>query len=158
MQGDTRPSWMRDDTSERGFWRIAAAVAAGILIAGAIGAAIRMAFVYAAVQEFKSITESIGRQSAEQVRHAQEQAERQHAQRLAMAAAQARATADQARATEEAKRMQLALAQAKEDAWVRYYRKPARCENPEGQAFVDCANDYIRAKRRFEELYSAGKV
>jgi hypothetical protein len=46
----------------------------------------------------------------------------------------------------------------KEAAWQRWYRKPGRCEVITDGNRVDCANQYIAARRQFERLYAAGKV
>lgn len=47
----------------------------------------------------------------------------------------------------------------RELAWTRFYRKPPGCDEARGGAWtVDCANDYIRAKKRFAEQYDAGKL
>lgn len=46
----------------------------------------------------------------------------------------------------------------KEEAWKRWYKKPARCERITDGNRVDCANQYIAAKRQFELLYAAGKL
>lgn len=42
----------------------------------------------------------------------------------------------------------------KEGAWLRWYKRPAACA--EGNS-VECGNDYIRKRREFEALVSAGK-
>jgi hypothetical protein len=144
--------------SETQVWKIATGVAAGILIASAVGFAFRVWYVNRVMEEMSKAMTSVISTSQEQ---AQQIARRQE---LAVQAAKAReaerlvAVAASQRAEEERKRAAEAAKQAKEDAWARYYRKPARCENAEGQAFVECANEYIRAKRRFEELYAAGKL
>jgi len=47
----------------------------------------------------------------------------------------------------------------KEQAWALYYHRPAQCEgNPTPQQMIDCANDHIRARRRFEADYAAGRL
>jgi hypothetical protein len=49
-------------------------------------------------------------------------------------------------------------AERKERAWALFYRKPAACEeSPPRASMVECANDFIRAKREFEQLYAEGK-
>lgn len=63
------------------------------------------------------------------------------------------------RAQEDAKRRSLEEQDRREMAWARYYKKPAVCEESRGGSWsVDCANDYIRARKRFSELYEAGKL
>ncbi len=47
----------------------------------------------------------------------------------------------------------------KQRAWARYYKKPPYCvDNPTSDTLIDCANHYIRARRQFEEAYAAGKL
>ncbi len=49
-------------------------------------------------------------------------------------------------------------AERKERAWVLFYKKPAACdESPPKASMVECANHFIRAKREFEQLYADGK-
>lgn len=80
------------------------------------------------------------------------------------AAAQAELTkrlrqAEAQRALEAARAQQEAEAEQRELAWTRYYRKSAACDEAKGGAWsVDCANEYIRARKRFAELYQAGKL
>lgn len=45
-------------------------------------------------------------------------------------------------------------AERKERAWARFYKKPAACdETPPKASMVECANHFIRAKREFEQSY-----
>ena len=47
----------------------------------------------------------------------------------------------------------------RERAWAKFYVKPARCDNsPNGETLMECANEHIRAKRRFETEYAAGSL
>lgn len=49
-------------------------------------------------------------------------------------------------------------AERKERAWALFYSKPAACEeSPPRASLVECANHFIRAKREFDQLYAAGK-
>ena len=46
----------------------------------------------------------------------------------------------------------------KERAWSLFYKKPSACEDsPPKASLVECANHFIRAKREFEQLYTASK-
>ncbi|WP_341676739.1 hypothetical protein [Niveibacterium sp. SC-1] len=48
---------------------------------------------------------------------------------------------------------------ARETAWKRYYKRPAKCSSPaDDRAFVECGNHYLRARERFEQDYAAGKI
>lgn len=46
----------------------------------------------------------------------------------------------------------------REEAWQRWYKKPAKCEHISDGNRVECANLYIAARRKFENLYAAGKL
>ena len=42
----------------------------------------------------------------------------------------------------------------KERAWAQHYKTPAKCDgNPNSQTMTECANDYIRSRRQFDEAY-----
>lgn len=159
MQGDTRPSWMEE--RRRGdvdVWKIAAGVALGILVAGAIGYFVRLWFISQALSGFNQSMSAIVRQSNEQAAQ-----ERQRQEQIRAIAAQRdwerrQQEAEIQRAREATIQQAQERQSAKESAWSRYYRKPAACENADGQAFVDCANQHIRAKRQFEQLWAAGKL
>jgi len=67
--------------------------------------------------------------------------------------------AKQQRATEAAKRAVFDERERKEQAWDRFYQKPRHCDETTGGSWtVDCANQFIRAKRAFEEKYAAGGI
>lgn len=95
----------------------------------------------------------------------QVQAATQKGQEAAQAAERARAQAEierrrseaaRQRQIEQQKRDQQAEVEKRELAWARFYRKPQACDEARGGSWsVDCANDYIRAKRRFAEQYDA---
>ena len=68
-----------------------------------------------------------------------------------------RAAAIRAReAEEEAAARAAALSARWEREWQAYYKKPPQCEEvrPDLDS-VGCANDYIRARRAFDEQFSA---
>lgn len=70
-----------------------------------------------------------------------------------------RLLADKQRAEEAARQQKLAANERRELAWTRFYRKPPACDEGKGGDWtVDCANDYIRARTRFAEMYDAGKL
>lgn len=74
-----------------------------------------------------------------------------------------RALAEQQKAQADLERTRLLQAQnealetarqeesIKAKTWEKYFRPRAECVNPQTVQFVECGNDYIRAKRRFEE-------
>ena len=60
------------------------------------------------------------------------------------------------RAALAAQQMVMEAAKRKEKAWAAYYVAPASCEHPpEWKDQVDCGNQYIRAKREFEQQWQA---
>lgn len=66
--------------------------------------------------------------------------------------------ADLQRQQLEAAEAEMRERQAKEAAWERFYKKRAECENPPTNAvFVECGNEYMRAQRKFEQLWEARK-
>jgi hypothetical protein len=67
------------------------------------------------------------------------------------------AEAERASESEEARRR--AEADRRELAWTRYYAKPPACDETKGGTWsVACANDYIRARKKFADEYAAGKL
>jgi very-short-patch-repair endonuclease len=61
-----------------------------------------------------------------------------------------------ARAAFAAQQMAMETAKRKEKAWTSYYVTPASCEHPPAwKDQVDCGNQYIRAKREFEQEWQA---
>jgi Protein of unknown function (DUF2726) len=49
-----------------------------------------------------------------------------------------------------------ALQKRKDQAWAAFYTAPASCEHPaDWKAQVECGNQYMRAKKRFEERWEA---
>lgn len=93
-----------------------------------------------------------GAAAAQAARDAKLSADQREAARQAQAASVQQA-AERARlqAAEEAAR--------RETAWKAYYRKPAACDEARGGGWsVECANDFMRAKKRFDDLYDAGQL
>lgn len=90
---------------------------------------------------------------------AEEAAER--ARRTALLA-DAAAEAEARRQREELANNQAAAAKARrvteesEDAWKRFYRPSERCRTPEGAASVECANEYVKARRAFGARTAGG--
>jgi hypothetical protein len=59
------------------------------------------------------------------------------------------------RAEDEQLRAHKAEAERKDRAWAKFYRRSPVCE---AAATIECANDYIRAKRAFEERYARNQL
>lgn len=63
------------------------------------------------------------------------------------------------RARESAQQAATDTARRKERAWQRFYQRPDFCgDNPTAAQMVQCANHHIRARKEFEERYTAGKL
>jgi hypothetical protein len=63
------------------------------------------------------------------------------------------------RARETAEQAAVEAARRKERAWQRFYQRPDFCaDNPTAALMVQCANQYIRARKQFEERYGAGRL
>lgn len=90
------------------------------------------------------------------------------------AAARERVAAESVRRAEADRRLRVANDQAAEErarqaaevetarrdaAWRSFYKAPSSCDTSKGGEWtVDCANDHMRAKKRFDALYDAGKL
>lgn len=110
-----------------------------------------------AVASFKQLTDDDTRKSVplserEQLRQSAEQAKEKMLRD--QQARQLRSDQQKAGGSEAAE-----AAARKERAWTKFYKKPPQCDgNPNSETMTECANHYIRAKRQFEEAYSAGKL
>jgi hypothetical protein len=63
------------------------------------------------------------------------------------------------RARDEAAAATQAEEARKDAAWRHYFTQPKKCDSATDDATrVDCSNQYIRAKERFEKLYADGKL
>ena len=63
------------------------------------------------------------------------------------------------RARETAEHAAVEAAKRKERAWQRFYQRPDFCaDNPTAALMVQCANQYIRARKEFEERYAGGRL
>jgi hypothetical protein len=156
-QYEDRP-FSRDTSDDNLAWKIAIGVFVGILAAGLVAHWVRMYFIQQALQDFNKSIQQISVQSQRSTQELQRQQALQQEQVLAAANQRRLDLAAAQRQAEDARRQQLDEATRKETAWSKYYRKPSHCDTADGQAFVECANGHIRAKRQFEELYAAGKI
>lgn len=106
------------------------------------------------------------RLSTEAARQAQLQAEKQQQEEIArqqakqaaldaQEAARRQAAREREQQEADARRAEAAEAERKEQAWVKFYRKPASCNDATTMA---CTNDYTRAKRDFERKYAKGEL
>lgn len=88
------------------------------------------------------------------------QAQRQTQEASAQQELARRVQAASAQRAEELARQRLAEASARrEAAWASFYRKTPACDESRGGSWtVDCANEFMRAKKKFSELYDAGRL
>ena len=144
------------------FWKTVGAVAFGVLIASALAYGARLWLVNQALKEMTTTITNTTNQMAESARLQAEKARREQEAQKARTI-----LLDLQRKREEAERLQAQYAaqqaasdavRTKEDAWKSYYKRPSHCDQAVGNAFVECGNHHIRAKRKFEELYEAGKL
>lgn len=142
------------------FWQITGGVLVGLVIGGVavyqIGHDRIGQIIDDPAASFRRLTTEQPRPAAplsekEQLRQADEQAKAKTLRDRQ--AQQLRADHQKAGGSEAAE-----AAARKERAWAKYYKKPAKCDgNPNNETMTECANDYIRSKRQFEEAYAAGK-
>lgn len=136
-------------------FKIAAGVALGLVIAGSAAYAFRLWMINRALegitQTAKQSAQQIMESSTRQIEAAKEAEHRRKLEQVRLEM-QARIDAEQ---REQAVRK---AAQVREAAWNRYYQRPKHCDDAVGNAFVECGNHYIRAKRKFDELYDTGKL
>ncbi len=139
--------------------QIAMGVAAGIVFAAAVVLAFNEWRTRAAAEEAARVFQQLATEQQRRQAAQAEAAARANAQREAVARERRQAIANQQRTVENWKRSELDARNRKEKAWERFYRKPPRCDEALGGSWtVDCANEYIRAKRAFQERYDAGKL
>jgi hypothetical protein len=158
-------------------WKVAAGVAVGIVIGGGLMHAVDRYLAQRNAIRVVQLVAPSGRgaeptAAGESTQPHQPAAEadaagtgREQQQRQAQAEQQRAAEAVERAAKEEAerkaeatRRAAQAAAERKERAWAMYYSRPPQCDdNPARQTMIECANQFIRAKREFEELWSAGK-
>ena len=150
MYTDKREEFQRERTTWPTWFHVWIGATLGILSAGLIGFVV--VTQYAKWQLTEAMVE-VTRQSsraAAAVRALADQARREadlrEAERVPQLAAQH--TMEEVRATAEAE------AARRETAWRNFYHPSAGC-NVAGQS-VECANDFIRAKRAFDAQYKPG--
>jgi hypothetical protein len=140
------------------FVKIAVGVAAGIAIAGLIGFGTRIWLMNAALNSIQetatrstsdiqaAMAATVRRQQAEAAAQAEIARTKRNDDLIRLAAEQ--------RAAEVVTQSRLTADTARDTAWAKFYRKPPRCDPPaDNPVMVHCANEYIRAKRRFQETY-----
>lgn len=145
-------------------WQIAVGVIVGVVIGGVgvyqVGHEPIQRLVSDAVESFQRLTDGGTPPSAPVNEKDQQRQSAEEAKDKALRDAQARQLrADQQKAAGGGGSEALQAAARKERAWAKYYKKPPQCDgNPNSDTMMACANQFIRAKREFEEAYAAGKL
>jgi Tfp pilus assembly protein PilV len=129
--------------------KLALSIAAGILIASLVMFLGRLALISLAANTIAdSTTEALQALEATNQKRAAEIRRQQYARDLATRNQKLQEIAQQ-RAT-------AAISAAKERAWAAYFSPAATCTNPPNwKAQLECGNQYMRAKAKFEAQWSA---
>jgi len=157
-------------------WKVAAGVAVGVVLGGALVYVADRYLTQQATAEFvQSIRQlmpgadrSAERQPVEPKHQAaaqeaatlsrEQEAQQRQAEQQRVAEAIERSLHDEAdRKAQATRQATQAAAERKERAWARFYSRPPQCDdNPTKAMMVECANQFIRARRQFEESYASG--
>lgn len=144
-------------------WQIAAAATIGVLVGGVavyqLGHDAVRRVVSEPVDSFKQLIDGNRQPSPHSDKKPARQASEQGAAKTLRDQQARQLRADQQKAAGGGTSEALEAAARKERAWAKFYKQPAQCDgNPSSETMTECANHYIRAKRRFEESYAAGKL
>jgi len=155
MQSDYRPFERSTDKSSL-VLQIAVGVFIGILAAAAVlwaGFELRLRWE---AQQVAAALQEQGRQVQRELDLSKER-DRQRAVSDQAAKDQAiRAAAEDQRLAEDRKREAQAEATRRQTAWARFYKPSPGCALA-GQS-IECSNEFIRAKRSFDQKYSDGAL
>lgn len=140
--------------------KIAIGVCIGVFVGGLLlrgyERAMEQARIEEAMRQFKALTQAATPSQA-QIEDIQRPLLIAKAEQLA---AELRLQKTLAKSRDDATTAAQAATQAnadKEHAWTRYYQRPKECDNPPNdQAFVECSNGRIKARRLFEQTYRPG--
>ncbi|NIC40747.1 hypothetical protein [Aquabacterium sp. A08] len=139
-------------------WHIAFGVAGGILLAVFALVAFIAWGQHQAEQEARAYLQQVQRQQQAQKAALQREQEQRREQAELERQKRIRAAASAQRFEQEVLRVEQDEAQRKADAWAKFYKRPDHCDQATGAALVECGNHHIRAKRRFEALYTDGQL
>ena len=143
-----------NDPMRKMFILIGTAAIAGLLVI--IG---RYVFLQYVVTKAVSDIQTTTARSFEQIQRSaalaqQAAAERADAEKRAKARAERERIAMRQASIEQAE----AAAAAKEAAWKQFYKPSPICANPDNRALMECANGYARAKKEFDQRWTAGRI
>jgi aspartate/methionine/tyrosine aminotransferase len=138
------------------------AIKIGIAVFVAITAAwaIREAYLYWMLKQFAEAAQRSAAQISERSQQQLLMLQHQQQQRMAAEALRnrqdAEARAEMQRRDLESMENAARERQRKEVAWEKFYKKRIECENPVSNlVFVECTNEYMRAKQRFEREWKS---
>lgn len=154
MNYDERRSFDRPDDS----MSLAVKIGVAVFIAIVAAAAIRWAYAYWVMKQVsESFQNSVVQMQAANQAKLAEIREREQIRLQQIAQARAYELEQQRRVqleNELQQQRQRELMIAKENAWKAFFKPKAECDNPRSnQEFVECGNDYMRAKARFEKFW-----
>jgi hypothetical protein len=134
------------------YLQIAVGVALGVIASAAVIRGYQIWQLRVAAQTFQEAMRAQAAALESQRLRERQAAEQARREAIARTAARQRNEEALKRAVSEEKAR-------KELAWENFYRKPAKCDDATGGSWtVDCANQFIRAKRDFEEKYASGRL
>lgn len=156
MDFDDRRPFEKTDNSIS----LAVKIGVAVFIAIVAAAALRWAYAYWVMRQVgesfqKSMVQmQVDTQARLELARAKEQIRLEQ-----IAQARAFEIEQQRRAREEEElrlRQQQQMMIAKENAWKEFFKPRVECDNPRSnQEFVECGNDHMRAKARFEKTWQA---
>ena len=145
----------RPPTDSAGVWKVAAGVAVGIVIGGALVWALDL---QPAAQDGTPVTVTVTTTAPVAAAAAAPATEAMLAAAETTVSGPPQAVVLAPAAAAQALRSAQQATERKERAWSLFYKKPSACEDsPPKASLVECANHFIRAKREFEQLYTASK-
>lgn len=155
---------------QQGQWHLATQIAVGIvaaavvifigfhlylaLVVGTVGAAAKQATQQIQASSEEAMARIQGRYAAQRA-----QAEQQRKREKELELAQRRQDAQRLQAAANQARVDAAEAQAKDEAWRRFYQPSKKCDSPpDWDTQVECGNAYVRAKKEFEAKWAGGEL
>jgi hypothetical protein len=142
-------------------WQLAAGVALGVVIGGAIAYAAAQDANRAVSDTVETINQMIGREQQRaplDEKERRRQASEQSAAKMLRNQQAQPLRADQQKASGGGGSEALDAAARKERACTKFYEKSPKGDgSPNNETMVECANEFIRAKRQFEVAYATGK-
>lgn len=148
------PTW-HNAAPERPAGPVVFQIAAGV----ALGIVVAVSIIWAAhLWMLTEATKEASRQIQASISQAQADEETRRAAQAARTPKEQEQLAQVQRATYAAQMQAISEKARREQAWQQFYRPSALCTNPADTAAMECSNEFIRAKRRFDAAWLAGKL